>query len=44
MGIPTIDGLGPRGAGFHTPEERVELSSLVPKATALARFLGRRAV
>jgi glutamate carboxypeptidase len=44
MGVPTIDGLGPRGSGFHTTEERVELSSLVPKATALARFLGRRAV
>ncbi len=42
-GVPTIDGLGPRGAGFHTPEERVELSSLVPKAAALVRFLGRRA-
>jgi glutamate carboxypeptidase len=43
LGVPTIDGLGPRGSGFHTLEERVELSSLVPKATALARFLGRRA-
>ena len=44
IGIPTIDGLGPRGAGFHTTEERVDLASLVPKATALARFLGQRAV
>jgi len=43
MGIPTIDGLGPRGEGFHTKEERVELASLVPKAAALVRFLGRRA-
>jgi glutamate carboxypeptidase len=43
MGIPSIDGLGPRGSGYHTHEERVDLSSLVPKATALARFLGRRA-
>jgi glutamate carboxypeptidase len=43
MGIPTIDGLGPRGSGFHTTEERVDLASLVPKATALARFLGHRA-
>jgi len=42
LGIPTIDGLGPRGSGFHTSEERVDLTSLVPKATALARFLGRR--
>jgi glutamate carboxypeptidase len=44
MGIPSIDGLGPRGSGFHTTEERVELASLVPKAGALARFLGRRAI
>jgi glutamate carboxypeptidase len=43
MGIPSIDGLGPRGSGFHTLEERVDLTSLVPKAAALARFLGRRA-
>ena len=43
MGIPSIDGLGPRGSGYHTTEERVELESLVPKATALARFLGFRA-
>ena len=43
MGIPSIDGLGPRGAGFHTTEERVELGLLVPKAAALARFLGQLA-
>jgi glutamate carboxypeptidase len=44
IGIPSIDGLGPRGGGYHTVEERVDLSSFVPKANALARFLGRRAV
>lgn len=44
LGVPSIDGLGPRGSGYHTTEERVELSSFVPKAAALARFLGRRAV
>jgi glutamate carboxypeptidase len=43
-GVPSIDGLGPRGAGFHTPEERVDLASLVPKAEALFRFLARRAL
>jgi glutamate carboxypeptidase len=42
IGIPSIDGLGPRGGGFHTLDERVDLSSFVPKANALARFLGRR--
>jgi glutamate carboxypeptidase len=43
VGVPSIDGLGPRGAAFHTPEERIELASLVPKAAALVRFLARRA-
>lgn len=42
MGIPSIDGLGPRGKGFHTVEEHIEASTLVPKAQALARFLGSR--
>jgi glutamate carboxypeptidase len=42
LGIPAIDGLGPRGAGFHTKDERIELASLVPKAQALARFLAQR--
>jgi glutamate carboxypeptidase len=39
MGIPSIDGLGPRGSGFHTNDELIEIASLVPKAEALARFL-----
>lgn len=42
-GVPSIDGLGPRGAAFHTRDEHVERDSLVPKAAALARFLARRA-
>lgn len=41
MGIPSIDGLGPRGSGFHTKDELIEISSLVPKAQALARFLAQ---
>jgi len=41
MGIASIDGLGPRGTGFHTVDEQVEVASLVPKAQALARFLAR---
>ena len=41
MGIPSIDGLGPRGTGFHTKDEQIEIASLVPKAQALARFLER---
>lgn len=39
LGVPTLDALGPRGTGFHTPEECVEVSSLVPRAQALADFL-----
>lgn len=39
MGIASIDGLGPRGVGFHTKDEQIEVASLVPKAQALARFL-----
>jgi len=39
MGIASIDGLGPRGAAFHTKDEWIEVATLVPKAQALARFL-----
>lgn len=42
-GVPAIDGLGPRGEGFHTTTEWVDLTSLRPKAEALARFLWQRA-
>jgi glutamate carboxypeptidase len=43
LGIPSIDGMGPRGTGFHTKDELIEVVSLVPKAQALARFLAQRA-
>jgi glutamate carboxypeptidase len=39
LGIPCIDGLGPRGSGFHTKDEQIEVATLVPKAQAVARFL-----
>jgi glutamate carboxypeptidase len=39
LGVPAIDGLGPRGAGFHTTTEYVEVDTFVPKAEALVRFL-----
>jgi glutamate carboxypeptidase len=39
LGIPCIDALGPRGSGFHTHEEQIEVATLVPKTEALARFL-----
>ncbi len=28
MGIPTIDALGPRGKGFHTPDEYIDVEEL----------------
>jgi glutamate carboxypeptidase len=39
MGIASIDGLGPRGKGFHTHDEQIEVGTLIPKAAALVRFL-----
>jgi len=42
LGVPAIDGLGPRGAGFHTSSEYVELDTFLPKAEALLRFLWGR--
>ncbi len=42
-GIPSIDGLGARGKGFHTTSEEVDLSSVLPKAEAFVRFLAGRA-
>jgi len=43
LGVPAIDGLGPRGAGFHTTTEYAELATFGPKCEALLRFLwGRR--
>lgn len=39
VGLPVIDGLGPRGGGFHTLDEYIELDSFGPKAEALLRFL-----
>ena len=42
LGIASIDGMGPRGTGFHTRDELIEVASLVPKAQALARFLATR--
>ena len=44
LGVPAIDGLGPRGSGFHTRDEHIEVASLVPKAQALARFLAQRPI
>ncbi|MEZ0305490.1 MAG: M20/M25/M40 family metallo-hydrolase [Hyphomicrobiaceae bacterium] len=39
MGVATLDGLGVMGAGAHTHEEHILVSSLVPRATLLARLI-----
>jgi glutamate carboxypeptidase len=39
LGVPAIDGLGPRGRGFHTHDEFAELATFEPRAMALVRYL-----
>src|SRR5262245_43743877 len=36
VGCPTLCGLGPVGGNAHTPEEYLELDSVVPRAQAMA--------
>ena len=38
-GVPTLDGLGPRGAGAHARDEFVSVSDLAPRAAFLARLV-----
>jgi glutamate carboxypeptidase len=39
MGIPSLDGLGPIGGLDHSPEEYLEVASIVPRTTLLAGLL-----
>ena len=39
LGVPTIDGLGPVGGLDHSPEEYLELDSIVPRTALLAALL-----
>jgi glutamate carboxypeptidase len=39
LGVATLDGLGPIGGLDHTPDEYVELGSIVPRTTLLAGLL-----
>ena len=41
IGVPTLDGLGPRGDGAHALHEYVELDDLVWRAAFLALLLSR---
>ena len=36
---PTIDGLGPQGSLAHSPEEYIELDTLIERAQVNARFV-----
>ncbi len=40
-GLPTIDTMGVRGGGLHTPKEWIELSSLLERAQLFALLMGR---
>jgi glutamate carboxypeptidase len=39
MGIPTLDGLGVQGAGYHTLEEHILVESLVQRGKLMAGLL-----
>lgn len=39
LGVPSLDGLGPIGGLDHSPEEYLELASIVPRTTLLAGLL-----
>jgi glutamate carboxypeptidase len=43
LGVPTLDGLGPRGDGAHAVHEHVELDDLPWRAAFLALFLAKLA-
>ena len=42
LGIPTVDGLGPRGKGAHAPDETVELPSVLQRAELLRALFQER--
>ncbi len=40
LGVPTLDGIGVCGDAFHTAQEHLLVSSLVPRARLIAELLG----
>jgi glutamate carboxypeptidase len=36
LGVPTLDGMGPVGGYDHSPDEYLELDSIVPRTALLA--------
>ncbi|WP_305371025.1 M20 family metallopeptidase [Photobacterium leiognathi] len=43
LGVPTLDGLGPIGAGFHSADEWLDLTSIEPRIRLLQRILEKLA-
>jgi hypothetical protein len=39
MGVPSLDGLGPIGGMDHSPEEYLEVASIVPRTSLLAGLI-----
>jgi glutamate carboxypeptidase len=39
LGVPTLDGLGADGAGAHTFDEHILLSSVAPRTALLANLM-----
>jgi glutamate carboxypeptidase len=39
LGIPTLDGLGVRGNGYHTLGEYIDVASMAPRGRLLAGLL-----
>jgi glutamate carboxypeptidase len=36
---PTCDGMGPQGSRYHSPDEYIELPTLLERTKVLARFI-----
>ncbi|MTH44855.1 M20 family metallopeptidase [Intestinirhabdus alba] len=41
LGIPSLDGFGPVGAGFHSPAEWLDIASIEPRVRLLRRVVSR---
>jgi glutamate carboxypeptidase len=41
LGVPTLDGLGPVGGSAHSPDEYVDVPSIVPRTAMLAGLIRR---
>ncbi|MEW9121503.1 MAG: M20 family metallopeptidase [Thermotaleaceae bacterium] len=39
LGIPTIDGLGPVGGGYHSKDEYMDLDSVIPRISLLIKLI-----